>query len=62
MIMAAYQIIKSKKKEKKINKETYHRFGIDDKTQEKIKPHLVDQPEQHDDVAKDNRNFINAVV
>ena len=52
-------------KEEKINKETYHRFGIDDETREKISPYLTGQREQHGKIAKDkktNRKFINTVI
>ena len=40
----------------------YHRFDIDDKTWKKIAPHLTGQRGKHGGIAKDNRNFINAVI
>ena len=40
-----------------MKQKTYNRFDIDDKTLEKIAPHLTGQRGQRGGIAKDNRNF-----
>ena len=41
---------------------TYNRFDISDAEWELIEPHLTGRSGQRGGIAKDNRNFINAVV
>ena len=50
------------KKGKKMKPKTYHRFDTDDKTLEKIAPHLAGQRGKHGGTSKDNRNFINVAI
>ena len=45
-----------------MKRKMYHRFDIYDKIWKKMAPHLSRQREQHGGIAKDNRNFINAVI
>ena len=45
-----------------MNKRTYHRFDIDDRTWKKIKPYLTGQRWQHCGTFKNNIKFINVVV
>ena len=50
------------KEREKMKRKMYHRFDIYDKIWKKMAPHLSRQLEQHGGIAKDNRNFINAVI
>ena len=50
------------KEREKMKRKMYHRFDIYDKIWKKMAPHLSRQREQHGGIAKDNRNFINAVM
>ena len=54
--------IKKIKERGKIKQKMHHRFDIDDKTWEKIEPHLTGRRGQHTGIAKNNRKFINTVV
>ena len=45
-----------------MKQKAYHRFDIDNKTWEKISPYLMGQRGQHSEIAKDRKEFINAVV
>ena len=49
---------KNIKKRKKVNQKTYYRFDIDDKTWEKIVPHLTGQRWQRIRIAKNNRKSV----